>query len=183
MSYDLTKFGLIVWVLCMVCFVATGSVNPGVPKAPDMKESGTLPHPGAEYTMSRDTNRYVKGFDHFCEFVGNDIGRGNLGCFVTFLVLLSTLSVYVVVLSTWLVGANFLPPRPEWHVVPDLWRFALAAAIALLIGYGLYKWCNSEVGVCTDRLRALPGSTRRRIGRRIGRRCGRHRRCRRRLHG
>ena len=37
-----------------------------------------LPHPGTEYTVSRDTNRYVRGFDHFCEFVGNDIGRGNL---------------------------------------------------------------------------------------------------------
>ena len=42
---------------------------------------------------------YVRGFDHFCEFVGNDIGRGNLGCFVAFLVLLSTLATYVVLIG------------------------------------------------------------------------------------
>jgi hypothetical protein len=31
--------------------------------------------------------------------VGNDIGRGNLGCFVAFLVLLSTLATYVVLIG------------------------------------------------------------------------------------
>ena len=41
----------------------------------------------------------LRGFDHFCEFVGNDIGRGNLGCFVAFLVLLSTLATYVVLIG------------------------------------------------------------------------------------
>ena len=49
-------------------------------------ESSELDHPGEGYILSRDSNRYVVSFDHFCEFVGNDIGGRNIGCFVGFLV-------------------------------------------------------------------------------------------------
>ena len=111
--------------------------------------------------------RYVHGFDHFCEFVGNDIGKGNLSCFVTFLVrslhtslgrpplltslgdtwqvLLSLLSTYVVVLSCWLVTTFFLPPDPEWHLLLVPWRLCVAGVVAALLGCSLYKCATSEV--------------------------------------
>ena len=126
---DVTTFGLVLWLLTAVCFFATGCYNPGVPEQPKVTAAGSVPHPGSEYTLSRDSNRYVRGFDHFCEFVGNDIGRGNLGCFVTFLVLLSTLATYVVITSSWEevqilpcpCHPHFLtqPPAPCTYTLPS----------------------------------------------------------------
>ena len=72
---------------------------------------------------------YVLGFDHFCEFVGNDIGKGNLSCFVPFLVLLATLSTYVVFFSTWVVCSYFTPPNAQWHLLLVPWRLAIAAVL------------------------------------------------------
>ena len=99
LPFDLTTFGLVLFALTAVCFALTGIVNPGVPPEPPPQPAdagggmaGTLPHPGEQYSLSRDTNRYVLGFDHFCEFVGNDIGHGNIAYFVCFLVLLSMLT-------------------------------------------------------------------------------------------
>ena len=118
------RYGLLLFGLTALCFFATGCVNPGVPRQPEQRSSrdlapGQLPHPGEGYSLSRDTNRYVEGFDHFCEFVGNDIGRGNLGCFVSFLVLLSLLSTMVAVLSGWQVVAFFADG--VWHVLAEPW--------------------------------------------------------------
>jgi len=146
-SIDVTTGFLVLFVLTAVCFIATGRVNPGVPDKPNpAQSSGTmsLAHPGDEYQMSRDTNRYVLGFDHFCEFVGNDIGRGNLPCFVTFLVLLSLLSTYVVICSGWITVLYWLPPLPEYHLLADPWRLGIAAVIVLLVAWGLKSCLGSE---------------------------------------
>lgn len=140
----LMRFGLILWLLCALCFVATGMVNPGVPPAPATKASGMIAHPGTEYTISRDTNRYVKGFDHFCEFVGNDIGRGNLGCFVTFLVLLTTLATYVAISSGWDTVLLWLPPSPQYHLLTAVWRWVLAAVLVLLLAHLVFKCWKSD---------------------------------------
>lgn len=98
---------LCLYAAATLCYVLAGFVNPGTPTRPPPlsaedgqtagRESGVLAHPGVEFTLSRDSNRYVKGFDHYCEFVGNDIGTGNMPCFVTFLGLLALLSTFVAV--------------------------------------------------------------------------------------
>ena len=99
---------LSLWGVSGFCYVCAGCWNPGVPAKPAPMEADEnaphladaeppLQHPGQEYTLSRDSNRYVKGFDHYCEFVGNDIGRGNMYCFVCFLAVLAFLSTFVVV--------------------------------------------------------------------------------------
>ncbi len=62
LNFDVTTFGIVVWVLCAICFAATGVTNPGVPPQPQPGSasfSAQLPHPGPEYTMSRDTHRYA----------------------------------------------------------------------------------------------------------------------------
>ena len=76
--------------------------------------------------------------------MGNDIGRGNLPCFVTFLVLLSLLSTYVVICSGWITILYWLPPSPEYHVLADPWRLSVAAAIVLLVSWGLRLCLGSE---------------------------------------
>ena len=168
LPFDLTTFGLVLFALTAVCFALTGIVNPGVPPEPPPQPpdagggmAGTLPHPGEQYSLSRDTNRYVLGFDHFCEFVGNDIGRGNLSCFVTFLVLLALLSTYVVVLSSYLIFGLFLPPSPQpWHLLADPWRISLAITLVGLLCYALYKCASSET--CSGVLpliMMMPGAT------------------------
>ena len=132
-------------------------------------------------SLSRDTNRYVHGFDHFCEFVGNDIGKGNLGCFVTFLVLLSVLCTYVVVLSGWQVYLMLMPPgaeaaggvapgmpglppqsdlQPHWHLLLAPWRLLIAATVIGTLAYAIVKCTGSEVcaGVM-PLIMMMPGAT------------------------
>jgi len=175
LPFDLTTFGLVLFALTAFCFFLTGCVNPGVPPLPkpiaDDGDGGerkagawqtvpSLPHPGEAFSLSRDSNRYVRGFDHFCEFVGNDIGKGNLSCFVTFLVLLSLLSTYVVVLSGWLTGRLFFPPEPPWHFLFSIWRIVLASILVATLGYALYKCGTSEL--CSGVLpliMMMPGAT------------------------
>ena len=161
---DLTTFGLVLFALTGLCFFLTGCANPGVPKRPAQPDpnalSGALPHPGEGYEQSRDSNRYVLGRDHYCEFVGNDIGKGNMGFFVSFLVLLSTLSTYVVVLSGYQVYLNLVPPTPEWRVLPDLWRMVLAAVLVALFAWGLRSCAKSPMceGVL-PLIMMMPGAT------------------------
>ena len=127
---DLTTFGLVLFALTMLCFMLTGCVNPGVPTMPELpadtkdvagrvpesaeeaNAAGLLPHPGDEYSLSRDSNRYVRGFDHFCEFVGNDIGGRNMGCFVGFLVSLALLAS-LLLLACVAATAVMWPPNPN----------------------------------------------------------------------
>ena len=163
-DFDLTTVGLALFAMTGVCFAATGVWNPGVPSEPkpppDAPPDALLPHPGNKYSLSRDTNRYVHGFDHFCEFVGNDIGKGNLGCFVAFLVLLSLLSTYVVVLSSWQVVAFLSPPDAEWHVLPDVWRIALAVTVVATLAFCLSRCLASQL--CSSVLpliMMMPGAT------------------------
>ena len=93
------------YALTAACFVGAGCANPGVPRRPAPAPGARVkaasfgvpgerecPHPGDDYSISRDTKRYVGGFDHHCEFVGNDVGRGNMPCFVGFLLTLGVLS-------------------------------------------------------------------------------------------
>ena len=182
MSVDLTTFFLVLFALTGLCFLATGCQNPGVPPQPKRQpDASYLPHPGEAYSLSRDTNRYVHGFDHFCEFVGNDIGMGNLGGFVTFLVLLSVLCTYVVVLSGWQVYLMLMPPgaeaaggvapgmpglppqsdlQPHWHLLLAPWRLLIAATVIGTLAYAIVKCTGSEVcaGVM-PLIMMMPGAT------------------------
>jgi len=170
---DLTTFGLVLFGLTALFFALTGCVNPGVPPRPApidddankrsshaWQSEPSLPHPGDAYSLSRDTNRYVRGFDHFCEFVGNDIGKGNLSCFVTFLVLLALLSTYVVLLSSWLTATLFMPPHPPWHLTPEWWRLGISGLLLAFLGYTLWNCSRSEL--CTGVLpliMMMPGAS------------------------
>ena len=91
-------------------------------------ESSELDHPGEGYILSRDSNRYVVSFDHFCEFVGNDIGSRNMGCFVGFLVslaLLASLLLLACVAATAVMWLGWTPrgtpqdPNPDPNPDPD----------------------------------------------------------------
>ena len=154
-SREIARWLGVLFGISMLCFVLTGAVNPGVPPEPDALPDGLLPHPNgsrppgkepeAEYTLSRDTNRYVQGFDHFCEFVGNDIGRGNLPCFVGLLLSLALLSTGVVAASTAYVYSMWFPPHQEWHVYLDWWRLLIALSLCALLVYGLIKCWGSEM--------------------------------------
>lgn len=98
--------------LTCVCFLFVSCTNPGVAPRPEplnaqsdrvsprtasaiAKTSLVYPHPGDEYTYCADSNRYVRGFDHFCDFVGNDIGAHNMPYFVMFLVSLASFSAFL----------------------------------------------------------------------------------------
>jgi len=181
LNFDVTTFGLVVWALCAICYAATGMANPGVPPQPQPTIASfsvpPLPHPGPEYTISRDTHRYVRGFDHFCEFVGNDIGRGNLGCFVAFLVLLSTLATYVVLISSastieaWLPGHLVMhvhgsnvtivdvSPAPSYHLLHSPWRIGTAAVLFVLAIYSLIKcWSSDACAGVGPLIMLMPGA-------------------------
>jgi len=147
-----------------LCYLLAGCVNPGVPKRPpeipdpkdstdksEKLESGErerekpLEHPGSEYTLSRDSNRYVNGFDHYCEFVGNDIGKGNMPCFVSFLALLALLSTFVAVAC--IVGVYLMAtePAPAWHLNHSVWRYIVAGLILAWLLYGLFQCGTSDI--------------------------------------
>lgn len=95
-----TRIAMALFFLCALCFVLVSNTDPGVaPTAPPSSVRGGVAghsHPGEEYSYSQDSNRYVRGFDHFCDFVGNDIGEGNMVFFVGFLLSLSTLAAFLV---------------------------------------------------------------------------------------
>ena len=99
------------------CYVCASCADPGVAEEPESRADIGTPHPGAQYTLSRDSNRYVRGFDHYCEFVGNDIGMANMPSFVAFLVTLAALSTYVAV----------RPESPAPVALRGAWRAAWAA--------------------------------------------------------
>ena len=64
---------------------------------PESFQAGMLTHPGDQYQYCQDSNRYVRGFDHSCDFVGNDIGTGNMAYFVLFLLAIASLAGFLVV--------------------------------------------------------------------------------------
>jgi len=167
---DWTRVGFIcLYVASAVFYILSGCWNPGVPDKPLAKSEGDdrimdahapLPHPGIEYTLSRDSNRYVRGFDHYCEFVGNDIGNGNMYCFVGFLAILALLSTYVVVFSG--VGVYFMAIDPPhvWHLLLSPWRVAAAAITLCLLLVLLRKCVTSDVCSGVGALvMAMPGAS------------------------
>ena len=110
LGLHVTLAALGMYAVATLFFLFTMCLDPGVPHRPPPATLGTasadddadnhnnndagtpsdecsdLEHPGEGYMLSRDSNRYVRSFDHFCEFVGNDIGSRNMACFVGFLV-------------------------------------------------------------------------------------------------
>lgn len=103
---------------------------------------------------------YVDGFDHFCEFVGNDIGKGNLGCFVTFLVSLAALSSFVVFLSTWQVLLNFTSVGHAWNLQHDVWRLLAGAVLLVFLIYAVDKCRSTDVcGSVLPLIMMMPGAT------------------------
>jgi hypothetical protein len=159
---DVTSGGLAVFGLAGLCFFLTGCANPGVPPRPAPKDPAhpdDLPHPGHEYTLSRDTSRYVRGFDHFCEFVGNDIGKGNIPCFVAFLLCLSVLATYVVIASGWEQLLLWTAPAPAYHLLPDWWRLGLAGLVIALVLWGLHAcWTSDACAGVGPLILLMPGA-------------------------
>ena len=146
LGQDLTLAALAMYAIAALFFVGTMCMDPGVPRRPPpaspapaapgqdkqkssadrpSAESSELDHPGEGYILSRDSNRYVQSFDHFCEFVGNDIGGRNIGCFVGFLVslaLLASLLLLACVAATAVMWFGWTPhgaPPATLHSNPN----------------------------------------------------------------
>ena len=159
------------YALTAACFVGAGCANPGVPRRPAPAPGARVkaasfgvpgerecPHPGDDYSISRDTKRYVGGFDHHCEFVGNDVGRGNMPCFVGFLLTLGVLSgvlgaLCVAVAARQWAGSDALrlaPLGPEWSVL---------GFVFFLVGGALYRCCGDDVcGSTGAMILMMPGA-------------------------
>ena len=147
LGLHITLAALGMYGIATLFFLFTMCLDPGVPKRPPpaspalavpdksknnagkpSEESSELDHPGEGYMLSRDSNRYVRSFDHFCEFVGNDIGSRNMGCFVGFLVslaLLASLLLLACVAATAVMWLGWTPrgtpqdPNPDPNPDPD----------------------------------------------------------------
>lgn len=139
------NIGFLIYALTTICFIGASCLDPGVAAETEMIERTSChAHPGNEYSLSRDSNRYVRGFDHFCEFVGNDIGRGNMPCFVAFLLLLACFSTYVVFACGLSFYLGWLPPPPTWHFSSDWTRYLVAVSLLVPVLWALRKCTKSE---------------------------------------
>ena len=183
---QLTLAALGMYVVTTLCFLCTMCLDPGVPNRPPpasldkasnsntngagkpCEESFDLEHPGQAYMLSRDSNRYVRSFDHFCEFVGNDIGSRNMPCFVGFLVSLAVfaslllLACLAAIAVMWLGWAPHVssasPPGDSETLQPATLHFA-TAPLPYAVGGGvllllllLVRSCHSSSDLCSGTL-------------------------------
>ena len=125
--------GLALFALTALLFCVASCADPGV--AP----RGLGSHPGPGYTYCPDSNRYVAGFDHYCDFLGNDVGARNIPIFVAFLLSIGCLAAYLVAISVLYVADMLSPPDASVHLVPSPPRLALAALILGLVLYTLHR--------------------------------------------
>jgi len=181
LGLHITLAALGMYGIATLFFLFTMCLDPGVPKRPPpallgkasagdipkknnagkpSEELSELDHPGEGYMLSRDSNRYVRSFDHFCEFVGNDIGSRNMGCFVGFLVslaLLASLLLLACVAATAVMWLGWTPPGMPPHE-PATLHFA-TAPLPYAIGGGvllvlvlLVRTCHSSSDLCSGTL-------------------------------
>ena len=130
--------GLYMYALTAFFFLLAACANPGVPS----REAVGSPPP-IEYVHSKDSSRYVRKLDHFCDFVGNDIGGDNLGCFVLFLISLAVFSTYLLACCVVYTALMYSPPRPALQLAPlSLW-WALALLLMAAVVSALIK-CSRE---------------------------------------
>ena len=153
---------LSLYALAAACFVCTSCWNPGVPKRPPVAPANArvmVQHPGDEYTLSRDTNRYVRRFDHFCEFVGNDIGEQNMFCFVGLLVSLALLST-VLLASCMIALAVMWFGRSPMHFASEPLQYVLSG-IALLLVVVLVRrcWASDTCAGTMPLVMMMPGAS------------------------
>ena len=174
LGLPLTLAALGMYGVATLCFVCASCWDPGVPNrppamSPDPRDE-SVEHPGESYTLSRDSNRYVRAFDHFCEFVGNDIGGRNMPCFVGFLVslaLFSTLLLGSCVIATAVMWLGWQPegatgPGPATlRFASEPWPYAVGGAVLLLLLLGL-RSCWSSSDLCSGTLplvMMMPGAS------------------------
>ena len=146
------------FVLTCAFFLVVSCTDPGVAPRPEAigdsskrslpRKPGSAPptkppllyqHPGEEYTYCSDSNRYVRGFDHVCDFVGNDIGEHNMPFFVMFLICLASFSVFLFACCALSGYYLFTVPPPVVHFVHNWWSEAIAVALLLLVFSGLRR--------------------------------------------
>lgn len=144
---DVTTFAYIMYAISFVFYINTQCANPGV-----VSEAESVAAGGKRATLSRSTSRHIEGFDHYCQFLGADIGGGNLWSFKLLLVLLAVLSTYGVILMAWELVTNFTM-RGVWHTRADQWRLSLMAAVLALFVYAV-DVCRSSFGFRGTLLRA-----------------------------
>ena len=137
----LLPFALFALVLVAFCLVSCH--DPGIAQRPPSGPDGPR-HPGEEYTFSKDSKRYVRGFDHFCELVGNDIGAGNMPYFILLLLSLTALASTLFLLCTRYTYEITFPPGEElhWRVRENLLPLLLIFSI---IGSCLSSYSRSAV--------------------------------------
>lgn len=160
----LTKVALVLFGACMIFFFLVSNTNPGVAPMPQPnviagREIGYA-HPGEQYSYCQDSNRYVRGFDHFCDFVGNDIGEGNMPFFVAFLLSLSLFAAFLVGCCVLAVYDMSAPPGSSVHLVHNLGKEILAFALLVLVISLLRGCARSEI--CDGLLpliMMMPGAT------------------------
>mmetsp|Transcript_22246 Transcript_22246/g.71897 ORF Transcript_22246/g.71897 Transcript_22246/m.71897 type:complete len:327 (-) Transcript_22246:380-1360(-) len=133
----LVKIGLALFGCVVLFFCLVSTTNPGVAPMPPPnviagREIG-LAHPGEQYSYCQDSNRYVRGFDHFCDFVGNDIGDGNMPFFVAFLLSLSAFASFLVGCCMLEVYDMSAPPGPSLHLEHNVLKELLACALLALV--------------------------------------------------
>jgi len=160
----LTKVAIGMFCVCALLFCLVSNTNPGVAPEPPPnvvggREIGYV-HPGEEYAYCQDSNRYVRGFDHYCDFVGNDIGEGNMPYFVTFLLSLSATAAFLVVCCVLSVYDMSVPPGPSLHFENNGLKELFALLLLVLIFSCIRGCARSEAcdGVLPLIL-MMPGAT------------------------
>jgi len=129
--------------LTSLCFCLVSCTDPGV-AGRSLREDGSCEHPGGTYSYSQDSNRYVKDFDHFCDFVGNDIGGKNMPCFVSFLLSIASLAVVLCFGCILYVIDMEIGPPPSWYLDASPWRVTAAVIVFILVLFALSKLAKSE---------------------------------------
>jgi len=131
----LLAVALCLFALTALLYVIASCTDPGV--AP----RGYGMHPGPQYTYCVDSNRYVAGFDHFCDFMGNDVGARNMPFFVCFLLSIGSLSSYLAVCAVLYVYDMWTLQTPTVHLEISPFR-VIAALLLLLLVFGALRRCS-----------------------------------------
>jgi len=153
------------FVATLLCFGLVSWTDPGVAsKPPKLQRPGAMDNerelPEREFNYSQDSNRYVREFDHFCDFVGNDIGGGNIPYFVSFLVSIATLAAFLFTTCILYEVDLWLPPVPSREFVLNAWRVGAATVLLALVMLGSYRCTKAEAcdGVL-PLIMMMPGAT------------------------
>jgi len=144
----LTRAALALFGLCALFFCLVSNTNPGVaprttPYIVGGREQG-FEHPGEAYSYCQDSNRYVRGFDHFCDFVGNDIGEGNMPYFVGFLLSLASFATFLTACCVLSVYEMAAPPGPTLTLEHDPLKMTIALLLLVIVFFCFRGCARSE---------------------------------------